>query len=70
MDDEGVMTCIRCKLPCVVFVFSESHRDVLRQQLVKRVWGMFRSEGSDLYQAGLVDIIGSSKEGEDEEKTR
>eukprot|EP00969_Alexandrium_andersonii_P292340 12921048-Alexandrium_andersonii.AAC.1 len=43
---------------------------MLRQQLVKRVWAMFRSEGSDLYQAGLVDIIGSTNEGEDEEKTR
>ena len=60
LDESGPFACIIAKIPCVVFVFSETHRDMMMSQLVKRVWSLFLTEGSSFYQSSLVDIVGKA----------
>ena len=62
LDEAGPLACIIAEIPCVVFVFSETHRDMMISQLVKQVWSLFLTEGSSFYQSSLVDIVGKASQ--------
>ena len=65
-DGELAMVAIRLRLPYLGFTLSDIHNDKLTRSLRSRVWKEFQREGSELYEVGLVEILGNIDAADDD----
>ena len=50
--------CIEEKLPCLSVCFTDKHIELLQDRLLKRTFSLFQEQESNLFQAGLVGLLG------------
>ena len=59
-DDVLAEHCIENKIPYLGFVYTEEHKQELYTRLVARTFALMQEEGNNLYEPGLVKILGNS----------
>ena len=68
LDGLFPVASILTKTPYIGVVFSEEHRQAMHSYLVNTVFAEMQSEGSPIYQAGLVEILKPSDDDDGTEK--
>ena len=48
------MECIKAQVPLVSICLSPAHAELLKSQILKKMWAGFLDESSDLYEASLL----------------
>ena len=65
LDDTFVYTVLANKLQVILVTFSDEHRKTMHKNLLSRVWKDMQTQGSSLYQAGLVELLKNTEQTQD-----
>ena len=65
-DGELAHLCITRRIPYIGFPLTDSHMTRLMGHLQNRVWKDMKTEGSEMYEVGLVEIMGQAEKNDAE----